>query len=363
MNSSETSIFAWCRHAPAGWPVALASHLPTVQGPLWGSSNVLFTSSGTCALALAVQAALAASKDVNPGRRVQLPAYACPDLLAAVVWAQGVPEFLDVDPESLETPQAAHAGVKVVVDAFGAGVSTVDENPFRIVDLAQSYAAYEEGWVPASPWCVVSFGRAKPLTLTGGGALISESCVSAQGLKSARPPNLLRRGIYNLSLNPTIFGALSRLPFLGIGKTAYSPLESARSSPELRPIVERMVESYRANRDVRLAATSRVLEVALDSGCRIPSVVQRAAASRPLWRMPLICPNQEAAAEARQFGAFAGITRLYGRVLPQFLEAGCDTTMWPGARLLAERLITLPTHGRLSRREIQRLGQLLRSIN
>jgi hypothetical protein len=57
-----------------------------------------------------------------------------------------------------------------------------------------------------------------------------------------------------------------------------------------------------------------------------------------------------------------GVSRLYQRTLAQFVQPDIDPRAWPGAAMLADRLITLPTHGRLGEAQLRSLQALLREI-
>jgi hypothetical protein len=296
---------------------------------------------------------------------VVLPAYACPDLIAAVLWAQGVPEYCDLDVESLAMLAPPSDVVRIHVDAFGVGGSIPEDRRFCIVDAAQSYVPFEADWSPSTPWSVVSFGRAKPLSLTGGGALLSHAATALDGVQQGLPaPARWRRHIYNLSLHPTVFGTLARIPMLGIGQTAFSPLDQvgALQPAVFEPQVSELVGAYRQQRGSRVEATRRILDLAASAGSHVPAAALRCSGLRPLWRVPVICPDAESARMARNQGMAWGVSRLYQRTLAQFVQPDIDPRAWPGAAMLADRLITLPTHGRLGEAQLRSLQALLREI-
>jgi dTDP-4-amino-4,6-dideoxygalactose transaminase len=104
-----------------------------------------------------------------------------------------------------------------------------------------------------------------------------------------------------------------------------------------------------------------MLRLARESGARVLASAMEAEGRLPLWRVPIVCPSPASAALLAKEGVHLGISRLYVRPLPQII--GMDTAdvaaRWPNAAWVAERLITLPTHGRLGERLESELRKLL----
>jgi dTDP-4-amino-4,6-dideoxygalactose transaminase len=92
--------------------------------------------------------------------------------------------------------------------------------------------------------------------------------------------------------------------------------------------------------------------------------VQPPAGAEPGWlRLPLLADASGARAgdvAARRLGVMRGYPRVLAD-LPGF-AARCRNggAAFPGARELAERLVTLPTHGRLAPRDIAALRRWMR---
>jgi hypothetical protein len=364
------------RHAPAGRAVpvrALGAFGLRDLGGLWPGTEVCLLESGTAALALALRHVLAA---VPPGmeKRVAVPAYACPNLVAATLWAEAKPVYYDLSrnlaPEPTEIAKwlADEGTVVVHVDAFGADAGPAD-HPRLIRDLAQSFAPYERDWRPSARHTIVSTGRAKPMSLTRGGALLTcaqsvDASVTAEAAIS-KAQLLLRAAVYGVSLRPAVLGALSSIPQLGIGSTEFSPLVDVQRMPGVwSGVFAAAVDAGREKFNTYRDETNRMLELAHDAGVSIPDIVSPSANRLPLLRVPVLCPTPDSAAALASKAWHLGVSRLYGRVLPVIMGDETPETaarQWPGAVWVADRLITLATHGRLSRRERVELGALLRS--
>jgi hypothetical protein len=104
-----------------------------------------------------------------------------------------------------------------------------------------------------------------------------------------------------------------------------------------------------------------MLRLARESGAQVFTSVLRTEGRLPLWRVPVLCPDPESAAALAREGAHLGISRLYRRPLPEIMgmAAAEAAERWPSAALIAGRLITLPTHGRLGERRESQLRRLL----
>jgi dTDP-4-amino-4,6-dideoxygalactose transaminase len=372
------------RHAPAGRPVPRAVFAAGRRNGLspWPGLHTELFGSGTAALGAAIKLALGVLPEGAP-RRVALPAYACPNLVAATLWADGIPEYYDLAPDAsgpasgvVESLSHSRDFVMLHVDAFGAdtlpaSVSAVPEG-LVIHDLAQSFAPFLEDWRPRARFNVASFGRAKPLSLTLGGALIAALPAGSAELVDGSSPTVdvsgsklsLRAAVYALSLHPAAFGVLSRIPALGIGRTSFTPLTHADRLPqEWQAAIAAAVAELRGSLPLITAQTADMLRLARESGARVPASALAAEGRFPLWRVPVLCPDSESATVIAREGAYLGLSRLYLRPLPQIMGMAATEVapLWPNAAGIAARLITLPTHGRLGERRESQLRRLLES--
>ncbi len=208
----------------------------------YGCDALLLLDSGTSALRLAIEGALAETgSDI-----VALPAYCCFDVATAAVGADAKVALYDVRPETLgpdfESLRAAlDAGARAVVVAHLYGIP-VDLDRSR--DLATEYdailiedAAQGAGgsWRdrPLGSWGdvgILSFGRGKGRTGGGGGALLANNEAGAsivEGLRDRPGPggggigSILKLAAQWALGRPALYGIPASLPFLGLGETIY----------------------------------------------------------------------------------------------------------------------------------------------
>ncbi len=202
---------------------------------------------------------------------------------------------------------------------------------------------------------VLSFGRGKPLSGLGGGACLLRSWPAelpepgAPG--RARWRAIARAAAYDLALHPLVFRALAAIPALGIGETRFdagfrrgaidaaSLMLAAVALPELEAAARR--------REGAALALVRALE-GLPLEPLLPAPGQRGVFPRLFARATDASARQAALEALARVGA--GASGFYPTALdalpalrPQLVEPGD----YPGARDLASRLLSLPTHGGL----------------
>ena len=337
---------------------------------LWPGTAVRLLDSGKAALALAIRHAVD-SLPAGAGNRVALPAYGCPSLVAAALWAGVPPVFYDLaadlspEPGELVNCLGDEDTVVVHVDAFGMDHG-VPDHPSLIRDLAQSFSPYQRHWRPSAFRTTISTSRAKPLSLNGGGALLTraDACdvSSLSEAAIAKPGLALHAALYGLSMRSTVLGVLSSIPQIDTGGANFSPMTGVQRMPERwAGAFAAAVGLARERFDAYLDETNSMLALAYDAGVCIPGRPSPLTNPLPLWRVPVLCQSPESAMRLASEGRHLGVSRLYSRALPvimgETVEAAAER--WPGAMWIAERLITLPTHGRLSRRQRSELGGLL----
>ena len=170
---------------PVGSRVPLPVSVYSISGTPWAERyDSVFVNSGTAALSLAVKLSLR-KKRIQQSPEVVLPAYGCPDLIAAVV-AQGArPVLVDLAQGrpwmNLEAVENAITDNTVAIIAAGfVGIperlfalrAIADKNNVALIeDSAQVFPPYSCSNGLAD-YLVLSFGRGKPINLMGGGALL-----------------------------------------------------------------------------------------------------------------------------------------------------------------------------------------------
>lgn len=386
-------------HSPVP-PSALAAGLSAVIRPdpglrdrmaarvarRYGARTVVFTDSGTSALALALAAA--AREREEGGRRVALPAFGCYDLLTAARAAGVEPVLYDLEPRTLSPEPASlrqalerGAGAVVAAPLYGVPVDldaveelAAEAGATLVEDAAQGVGGAYRGR-PLGAFgslSVLSFGRGKGLSGGGGGALLvhdeaGEEAVAAAGAQLGAPnrgfrPLLAAGGQWALG-RPGLYGLPAALPFLGLGETVYRPPRPpAGIPPACLAVLERSWEPSLREAGRRRRQAGRLLR-------RVRSAADLRAVDPPhggrpgYLRLPVLAPrasgrNRLASRPARR----AGIMPSYPRPLYR-LEAFRDgpgvgpepETGLAGAEALARQLYTLPVHGRMSPGDVDRV--------
>jgi dTDP-4-amino-4,6-dideoxygalactose transaminase len=346
----------------------------------YAAEEVLLTESGTTALTAALLAALAD----RPAAPVAMPAYACYDL-ATVADGAGVRVFLyDVDPHTLapdilQIEAALRHGVAVVIVAhlYGYPVDLAAVNRLAaasgalvIEDAAQAAGATLNGRALGTlgDLVVLSFGRGKGLTGGSGGALLARDPARAGLLQRAgallgapRPGwrELLAISAQLVLEHPSLYPIPAALPFLRLGQTIYRKAQALRAPAAASNAMIAATWTL-ADRevDVRRRNAERLLEAVRGQPDLTP--MRAATPARPGYlRLPVL------ASGATRRAAIEPRARRLG-IMPGYPQALCDLDgfsarcvnredAFPGARLLAERLCTLPTHGRLASGDLEGL--------
>jgi dTDP-4-amino-4,6-dideoxygalactose transaminase len=367
---SLAAIARGARAALAGDEGAVAALEARVRGYL-EARDVLLLDSGTSALALAIRATAGPA-----GAVAALPAWVCYDLATATDAAGARASLYDLDPRTLAPDPKSlamalrEASAVVIVHLFGLpvpieGLRERAGDALIIEDAAQAAGARINGKVAGTSGdvAVLSFGRGKGLTGGGGGALAAltsrgaEVVAAARGLVGRAPagakPMVLLAAQWALG-RPSLYALPAALP-LGLGDTIYHPPHEPRAIPvACARVASENWDAALAEAAVRRSHAARLLP-ALGPGL-MP--VQAAAASEPGYlRLPVLAsPSaRSAAAEARRLGVMPGYP-LSLADLPGFNRVVNSSSGFPGARELAQRLLTLPTHRLLSDGDLRRLA-------
>jgi dTDP-4-amino-4,6-dideoxygalactose transaminase len=377
---------------PAGHAIALA---PTDASPLrWPDGyRAIAVSSGTAALGLALLAARLRHPEIT-APEVVLPGYGCPDLVAAARFAGVRVVLADIgaadpgyDIESLRQV-VGHDTVAVVAVNFLGIAERLSElrkllahwpRVALVEDNAQWFPERGQGGVGvgSDPMQVelegdavcLSFGRGKPVSLLGGGALLlREGCFNGvataalhAAIGAAQPGKLfaLKVRLYNLLSHPRLYAAINRNPLLRLGQTVFKPLTTVTALDETRQAL------LRANIGRYLARPRRAavwLHAGLPPARDLPS--QLAGRSARLLRYPVLCRDrvERDALLERLRTAGLGATALYQRIMPEVEGVGDQVearVALDGARVFADRLLTLPVHAGVRESDVARMLEIL----
>lgn len=377
-------IPGWFQHgdlAPAGNRIHLAQRslsnedfsLPEFPGylPYW-------VQSGTAALALALITARIQRPEVK-APTVILPAYGCPDLVAATTFAELQAVLVDIaadDPGySLDALAAAldqNTVAVVAVNFLGIRerlgaireLLTVRGDIALIEDNAQWYP--EPASALQGDFVCLSFGRGKPVSLLGGGVLCAREPLSPAVTEHIRAQATdgtlrLKAALINTLLRPRAYWLVNRNPMFELGKTVYESLAVIRGLDDMRQQSLDLAVSRYLQQD-------RQIETWLRGVVEAAPPVQNLEIAENRWgrllRFPLLCSNAETQARLQLTldRAGLGVSAMYRRILPE-IEGVRDkvrvTGDYPGARIFAERLLTLPVHAQVMPSARKRIAAIL----
>lgn len=378
-------VTVFSRQTPAGESVLLRQLLVTARADeLTTPMPEGWSAFGSGTMALAAALFFAASRH-QPGKSVILPAYSCPDIVAAALAVGLEPAFADLVVDqtgmnlaALRSPLNAGSSIAVLVDLFGTrhempvhGETAATSRVTLVHDRAQSLAGPGQEVDSAADLVVVSRGRGKPATLLGGGATWARQADEFSAFAAARFPvgnwsaasTALRAALYNLATQPLAFGAVAQLPFLHIGETKLRTLPAITRLPQSWLVhAARQLRAWRSECAARRARTLAMAELIPANNFRIPSDALQTAASEGLNRLPVMCSDTEQARWLISRGTSLGISPMYGKTLPEFMGmSATDAALaFPVAYRFSRTLVTLPTHARCGPRTRQNLQELFR---
>ena len=203
--------------------------------------------SGTASLSASILACIKLSNRPIETTEVILPAYACPDLISAILYAGAKPVLVDLEKNS---PHLSISQIKekltdstvaiIAVNFLGIPEQVTqirqvcDEHGlFLIVDSAQWFPKTADTALWAGDFNVISFSRGKPLYLLSGGAVLTLANDYYHALPNTtledfsiinRILRVLKIIIYNIAIQPYFYGIFTRFPGLNIGETNFKPL-------------------------------------------------------------------------------------------------------------------------------------------
>ena len=342
--------------------------------------------SGTAALAASVKVAIARRGNATP--EVLLPAYGCPDLISAILHAGAKPILVDLrkntpwlDHEQLVQKITERTAAIIGVNFLGvqermerlraiadnAGVLLIEDSAQCLLDPASDLVARGD-------LIIQSFGRGKPVSLLGGGAILYRDELLGARLADIMPSAVpdaddclsarLKIRLYNVLLSPHIYGLAARLPFLHIGATRFKPLLNI--SPASFHVESRLAANvglYRCNKhgaqDWIGAMLAKVSAAAIVDLTRLTQAGQHPR----LLRYPLLITNSDLRVQLyrRLHDAGLGVSKMYPHTLPNIpgLENIFDKReRYPFAELFARSILTLPTHRGVSQHHVEKMEKI-----
>lgn len=349
--------------------------------------HVFLLSSGKAALATIVGALLSTSSR----RNVVIPAYTCFSVPSAIVRAGGQVVLCDVDPHTLDfdfsqLKRVVDRDTLCIVSPHLLGkVADVNQikniaTPFDvhvIEDVAQAMGGRtNEGWLgTGGDVGFFSLGRGKNITAGSGGIIITNSdrlAANLTQLYAAVPEASVLSRLVNavmvcataMLIHPRIYWLPASLPFLGLGETTFCTdfpirrLDDVRAGFLMRWQQRLEQSNTDRTRNVAQYLGSFSREVQHLDPARVPGM--------PYLRLPIILPTaeqkQELCAVGKERGL--GLSALYPTPIskiPALMES-LDNQRYPGAEVLADRLVTLPVHHYVEQHDIVHICELLRDV-
>lgn len=380
---------------PAGNPVCLSVHSDASLPDVFSSSHTRFYASGTAALAAAVASVLLADVDGKVRKssvadaEIILPAYGCPDLVSAVIFAGAKPVLVDLQADRpwLDLGKLAEAininTVAIVgVNLFGISerwtqlrALAEQENVILIEDSAQYFPGNDELVDWQGDLVVFSFGRGKPVSLLGGGAVYARKEVLYKRLLEARSSSAgtmqkityyLKARLYNAMILPHLYWLPQSMPFLHLGETRYHALPEIGVMDSVRKSLL-SANTLRYQNDNKAAQSSDKISNRLDSVANVTdlAVICGMPSERRLLRFPILVDagaRDELYQKLKQAGLGASI--MYPASMPEIegLEPFFAGQSFPQAEAFASKLLTLPVHAQVSDQDIEKMAKFLEFV-
>ncbi|MCW8091273.1 DegT/DnrJ/EryC1/StrS family aminotransferase [Alteromonas sp. ASW11-130] len=352
-----------------------------------------FLNSGTAALGLILTRLVQHS--ANPKRKVIIPGYACPDLVAACEFARTQAVIVDFDAASyqydLTQLNSLKGEILAVICPSLVGISmpiqplrdVLADNVYIIEDNAQWFPEHEDPTVRAAnlenfsqyilpsetqhcDFFIASFGRGKPVNMLGGGLVAwkkqynewfdnvqrtaDDDHSTAVGYSTR-----IKAHIFNFICHPLPYGMLCRLPFLKLGATTFHPLENIESLDK---------EKIGLSRWAALKYLSQSTQVMDFLKLNIPFAWSQQGTDKRLLRFPMLAVNKQVrdkiVAKCNEYGL--GASAMYEKPLStiddiaQRVEQPFPT---PIADSIANGFFTLPVHAGVTYDHALQMAKLL----
>ena len=373
---------------PVGNQIACHFQAASPQGVAgYFSSDSYFFNSGAASLAAAVLATVQQTGLKSP--EVLLPAYACPELVSAILWAGARPVPVDfaVDRpwmalDEISKKLTPHTCAIIAVSLFGIP-ERIEEikallsgrEIYLIEDSAQAFPEKASLEPLQSDLKIYSFGRGKPVSLLGGGAVVVESGALSERIahlhheaarSDSRPwLSRLKIALYNRLISPRLYWLPSRVPFIQLGATVYKPLQKIEKMGEFEMgLLAQNIERY-WSRGEEIQALLMAGIAASDS----KNVMDLAAVSckekRPrLLRYPLLAKSpavrDKLCDKLNREGI--GASRMYPAILPKIKDMVAVFDLSdevPNAAAFSQRILTLPVHSGVTKEVVNKMLQIV----
>ncbi len=358
---------------------------------LFAPFRTQYYQSGTAALSATLIAAQQASPKIKTPK-VLLPAYGCPDLISAAIYANIEPVLINLEPDSpwmeldtLKQKIKTDSSIIAIIAVNFLGIpertkeisNLIDDyNIALIEDSAQDFPTSIDNFLPYSDFIISSFGRGKPLSLLGGGIVLTKDDVLYNYLPATKrtKPTLMEKlkyrlkvTIYNMLIKPFFYYLLHFLP-IKLGETIYKPLTSIKACPEyILELIAHNYSNYCNRKTPNIFYTQMLSRINSNQVIDLP-LTCNINMDKPLLRYPILVKNYETHKNLTQSleNAGLGMSIMYKAPLPNI--AGITESMFKektdvtNASTLASQLLTLPTHNDVSTKNLKHIEYIFNTV-
>jgi len=338
--------------------------------------------SGTEALA----AALIYAKRLRdtPVPEVILPAYGCPDLIAACLFAGVSPRLVDVwedgwgyDEALLKAAVNSNTVAIVAVNLLGVGDQgaqlrrIADQHQLMLVqDSAQYLPERGANWVGDA--VVLSFGRGKPLNLLGGGGLLArsrdvESIVLGANNGSYLGASRLLGLAFNVATHPRVYWFTSLLSGFHVGATRFVPLNHCRrAAGSLTVQLASALRDFAGKDNYSAQKWAAAVDAWRSVGIDLLRCAGEAKSDHQYLRLPLLAATEQDRDRLVSVLTECGLgaTSMYQQTLTNIAGVPAVSGQGPfrNAEALARRLFTLPTYDFVDASTISQVERVVRHV-
>lgn len=351
----------------------------------FGVKHVWFVSSGKAALTTILRALHSLS-----GRRtVVLPGYTCFSVPSAVVRAGLSVRLCDVDPVTFnpdfhQLAEVADDEALCVVSThlLGIGVDVPrvvtlcrPRGVFVVEDAAQAFGGRFDDKPCGSIGDVafLSFGRGKNITCGSGGAILTNDDRIGEAVARVYASlsdislmrmllNWLEVAVTQMLIGPSRYWFPAGLPFLGLGETKfYTDFPIARMDGVRAGLLRRW--RVRLSRSTASRVNHAAYMRQLLSGGRLQTIQSADGAHSVYLRFPVLMRSKQdketLCRVSREQGL--GLSAMYPSAIGNVAELSeaLSAEPVPQSDLIAERLVTLPTHELVSDEDIKRICSVI----
>jgi perosamine synthetase len=350
----------------------------------FGVNHVFLVSSGKAGLTLILQAL----RSLHPERNlVLIPAYTCFSVPSAIIKAGLKVKLCDIDPSTLDFDyklfdKSLNNKTLCVVATHLFGMPS-DMDRIRnickdkaipvVEDAAQAMGGTYNGKLLGTMGDVgfFSLGRGKNITCGSGGIVITNNDMTAGAIKKIygtieRPSfreemiELLRVIIMTLFIRPSLYWLPSGLTFLKLGETIfYSEFPIKKMSGMKAGLLRKWEINLKESNSIRLENGTSFSE-------RLNPRWRRNNVESGFLRFPVICSDKETrdhlCSLSKKEGL--GIVKMYPTPINEIEEIKDQfrDNEFPAAKLLTDRLLTMPTHGLLDKRDKENIFALFSAL-